>query len=108
MDMTAPLNSVLPAPARNYPSKHVNRRRGRRHRLHVPATFTPENGGTAVHGCVVELSVGGLGMTTHDIAEIGSVFVVSAYDTLLPPGLRVKVVSHRATSHGHVVGAAIL
>ena len=109
MGMTALFSNALPAAPHHtsHPTAH-NRRKGRRHRLNVPATLTPEGGGEPLHVRVVELSVGGLGMSAVVMTEVGKIYVVTAFDSLLPPGLRVRTVSQRTVNNGHFVGAAIL
>ena len=107
--MTALFATALPAaPHHTSHPMATNRRKGRRHRLSVPATLTPEGGGEPLHVRVIELSVGGLGMASIKLAEVGKVYAVTAFDSLLPPGLRVRTVSQRAVDNGHFVGAAIL
>ncbi|HSV13730.1 MAG TPA: PilZ domain-containing protein [Tepidisphaeraceae bacterium] len=80
-----------------------NRRRGRRHRLDIPASLAPTGGDPGRPGIAVrisELSVAGVGLRSDQPLEPGHVYEVRAFDTLVPTGMRVKVISHRAAADG--------
>lgn len=86
----------------------LDRRRGSRHRLGESATLTPESGGPAIAVRMVELSVGGIGITAPEPIAVGSIHLIDAYDTLLPQETRVKIVSVRSLEDEHLMGAEIL
>ncbi len=89
----------------------ADRRRGDRHRLDVPATLTPDGaaGGPHLPAVVTAFSVNGVGLRVARPLGVGDVYAVSSFDTLLPPGLRVRVRSQRHTAAGdHEVGAEVV
>jgi hypothetical protein len=87
----------------------ADRRRGNRHRLDVPATLTAAAGGAEQPAVVTAFSVNGVGLRVARPLEVGSVHAVSSFDTLLPPGLTVRVRSQRITPAGdHEVGAEVV
>jgi hypothetical protein len=82
-----------------------NRRRGRRHRLNVPALLVAEADSVRqVSVEITELSVGGVGIRSAEALEVGAIFSVRAFDTLLPPGTRVRIVSSRGTGGAGAFG----
>ena len=86
-----------------------NRRRGDRHRLDVPATLTPAAGGPEVPAVVTAFSVNGVGLRVALPLPAGAEYALSSFDTLLPPGLKVRVRTHRVTPAGdHEVGAEVV
>jgi hypothetical protein len=89
-----------------------NRRRGRRHRLDIPASLAPVGADPGRPGITVricELSVAGVGLRAEQPLEVGHVYEVRAFDTLVPTGMRVKIISHRpAAAGGFEIGAESL
>jgi hypothetical protein len=82
-----------------------NRRRARRHRLDIPASLALTGAGDRAETSpipvrVTELSVGGVGMRSQKSLEIGAVYEVRAFDTLVPTGMRVRILSNRAIDGG--------
>ncbi len=58
---------------------------------------------------VTAFSVNGVGLRVAQPLTAGDVYAVSTFDTLIPPGLRVRVRSHRVTPAGdHEVGAEVV
>ena len=89
-----------------------NRRRGRRHRLDIPASLAPVDSDPSRPGIsvrIAELSVAGVGLRADQPLELGQVYEVRAFDTLVPTGMRIKVISHRpAADGGFEIGAESL
>jgi hypothetical protein len=84
-----------------------NRRRGRRHVLDIPATLASESGDLAVK--IFEFSKHGLGMRTTKALAPGEIYHVRAFDTLIPSGLRVRIVSVRGVAdEGFVIGSEVV
>jgi len=88
----------------------TDRRRGNRHRLDVPATLL---GGGAdprpVPTVVTAYSVNGVGLRVAQPLAVGDEYALSSFDTLIPPGLRIRIRSHRVTPAGdHEVGAEVV
>jgi PilZ domain len=84
-----------------------NRRRGLRHRLDVPAVLVSDAGQFSVH--FTELSVAGAGLKSSVALQVGDVYEVRAFDSLLPLGTRVKIVSRRdGNAGGFQIGAEVL
>jgi len=91
------------------PVRAADRRRGNRHRLDVRATLTAADGGVEQPAVVTAFSVNGVGLRVGRPLEVGSVHAVRSFDTLLPPGLNVRVRSLRITPAGdHEVGAEVV
>ena len=86
---------TMPRPRPAVVVESADRRRGDRHRLDIPATLTPTAGGPDVPAVVVAYSVNGVGLRVGQSLDVGATFAVSSYDTLIPPGLTVRVKSHR-------------
>ncbi len=85
-----------------------DRRRGDRHRLDVPATLTAD-GAAPVPAVVTAFSVNGVGLRVGTPLAVGDAYALASFDTLIPPGLRVRVRSHRVTPAGdHEVGAEVI
>src|SRR5206468_10960834 len=86
-----------------------NRRRGRRHRLEIPASLVRSGAPSELPPVpvqVTELSVAGVGLRSPSPLEIGVVYEVRAFDTLVPTGMRVRILSVRpATGGGFHIGA---
>ena len=103
----------LPLPVRTV---STNRRRGNRHRLDVPATLTPNGadaatpaGGPPLPAVVTAFSVNGVGLRVAQPLAVGDVYTLSTFDTLIPPGLRVRIRTQRHTPAGdHEVGAEVV
>jgi hypothetical protein len=75
-----------------------NRRRGRRHRLDIPADLIPTTDVGAAAAVVVritELSVGGVGLRSQELLEIGAIYEVRSFDTLVPVDTRIRIISQR-------------
>ncbi len=87
-----------------------NRRRGIRHVLHIPATMQVDAPDAApINVTVIALSVGGIGIAAKSSVRINAVYRISAFDTLLPPGLRIRVVSERKLGENNFeIGAEVL
>jgi hypothetical protein len=87
-----------------------NRRRGRRHLLDIPATLTDESNQNAELAVkIVEFSKHGLGMRIGKQLTPGEIFQVRAFDTLVPPGMRVRIVSNRSLGDGgFIVGGEVV
>jgi hypothetical protein len=83
----------------------LNRRRGNRHRLSIPATLVVP-GESPVAVTVTELSVGGVGIQAKSGLKLDAVYSLNSFDTLIPPGMNVKIVSQRpAADGGFEIGA---
>lgn len=57
---------------------------------------------------ITDLSVAGVGMRCDEPLTPGDAGEVRAFDSLVPVGMRVKVVSHRPTTKGFEIGAEVL
>ena len=101
---------TMPRPRPAVVVESADRRRGDRHRLDIPATLTPTaGGGPDVPAVVVAYSVNGVGLRVGQSLDVGATFAVSSYDTLIPPGLTVRVKSYRAHPEGdHEIGAEVV
>jgi hypothetical protein len=79
----------------------ANRRRGNRHRLHIPATLLNE-GDSAVQipVTITELSIGGVALRCKESLPLDRVYQLSSFDTLVPPGMRIRVVSQQPGAAG--------
>ncbi len=93
----------------------TDRRSGNRHRLDVPATLAlhadggPNAGATPVAAVVTAFSVNGVGLRVAQALAVGDVYTLSTFDSLIPPGLRVRVRSQRHTPAGdHEIGAEVV
>ena len=90
-------------------ARAADRRRGNRHRLAVPATLVADGGGPDVPAVVVAYSVNGVGLRVGQPLAVGSTYAVRSFDTLIPPGMTVRVKSQRVTPAGdHEVGAEVV
>jgi hypothetical protein len=87
-----------------------NRRRGRRHQLDIPATLVGESSGTGELAVkIVEFSIHGLGLRANKQLTSGEIYQVRAFDTLVPPGMRVKIVSSRSLGDGgFIIGGEVV
>jgi hypothetical protein len=78
-----------------------NRRRGNRHRLHIPATLLIEGENpTEIPVTVTEMSVGGIGFRSRQPLVVDATYRVSSFDTLIPQGMRASIVAHRQLPDG--------
>jgi hypothetical protein len=77
-----------------------NRRRGGRHPLSIPATLSAQTPADPpvpdLLVKIVQMSVGGVGLLADRTLELGAIYVVTAFDSLVPAGMQVRVVSVRA------------
>ena len=91
-------------------TRSTDRRRGDRHRLDVPAQLLAESAGArSVPAVVTAFSVNGVGLRVAQPLSVGDVYGLSTFDTLIPPGLRVRVRTQRHTPAGdHEVGAEVV
>jgi hypothetical protein len=84
-----------------------NRRSGNRHKLNIPATLV--GGADAVlpiEIIVTEISVGGVGFRCTKQLTPDAVYHLTSFDTLIPPGMRVRVLSQQLASQGeYKIGA---
>jgi len=112
--MDTPTCTPLQSPAR---SASTDRRRGDRHRLDVPATLAlvgadglvADPQGRPLPAVVIAFSVNGVGLRVAQPLAVGDVYAVSTFDSLIPPGLRVRIRSQRITPAGdHEVGAEVV
>lgn len=90
----------------------TNRRRGHRHRIDIPATLTLDAAAAdakPVPAVVTAYSVNGVGLRVAQPLAVGDVYGLSTFDSLIPPGLRIRVKTLRHTPAGdHEVGAEIV
>jgi hypothetical protein len=78
-----------------------NRRRGNRLPLQIPATLQAEGNPSApIAVTVTEISVGGLGLQSSQSLPLGGIYQLSSFDTLLPPGMRLRLVSQQPLPEG--------
>ena len=98
---THPAAAAATAP-RTPTRRDADRRRGDRHRLSIPATLLTDDGAAAVTVAitVTAVSVNGVGLRSPVLLRDGAVYVLTAFDSLLPPGTRVRVVSQRPAEDG--------
>ena len=84
-----------------------NRRSGNRHRLRIHADIQIEGPNpTPMPVIVTEISIGGIGLRTKEPLLLEQNYQVHSFDTLLPPGMRVRAVSQRQLPSGEFeVGA---
>jgi hypothetical protein len=87
-----------------------NRRQGIRHRLHIPATLVPEGDNPSpIPVTVTELSIAGVGIHSRRELKPEANYHLNSFDTLIPPGTRVSIVSQRQLPDGNYeIGAKIL
>ncbi len=87
----------------------TDRRSGNRHRLDVPATLMADGpDARPLPAVVTAFSVNGVGLRVAQPLNVGDVYTLSTFDTLIPPGLKVRVRSQRHTPAGdHEVGAEV-
>jgi hypothetical protein len=90
-----------------------NRRRGGRHSLDIPATLSVD-AVTAIAPPdllvkIVQMSVGGVGLLADRALEMGAVYRLTAFDSLVPADMRVRVVSVRPgdSAATFVIGAEV-
>jgi hypothetical protein len=105
--MTPPPNP--PVTKRAHPLTE-NRRQGNRHRLHIPATLLPAGDHPSpISVTVTEISIGGVGIRAKHELKLDNVYHLNSFDTLIPPGMKVHIVSQRKLPDGHYeVGARAL
>ncbi len=98
---THPAAAAVTAP-RTPARREADRRRGDRHRLSIPATVLTDDGAAAVAVAVTvtAVSVNGVGLRSPVVLRDGAVYALTAFDSLVPPGTRVRVVSQRPTDDG--------
>ena len=97
-------------------SRTENRRKAGRHSLDLPATLSVENAPPGVAASpdmlikIVQMSVGGVGLLADRALDLGTVYRVAAFDSLVPAGMRVRVVSVRPAEvpATYVIGAEIV
>jgi hypothetical protein len=93
----------VPHPPVVKPSRPLeqNRRRGNRHQLHIPGTLLPE-GDLATHIAVLitEISIAGVGLRAKQSLPLDGIYQLTSFDTLVPPGMRVKIVSQQPGANG--------
>jgi len=101
-----------PNPQAKKPARplHENRRRGNRHRLHIPATLLPEGEHPSpISVTVTEVSIGGVGIRAKQELKLEGIYQLNSFDTLIPPGMRVHIVSQRKLPEGNFqIGAKAL
>ena len=87
-----------------------NRRRGRRHPLDIPATLIGGPNPKAERAVkIVEFSKHGLGMRASEPFSPGEIYTVRAFDTLIPPGTQVRIVSNRSLpNRGFIIGSEVV
>jgi hypothetical protein len=91
--MKPPSDLPVSTPARTV---NENRRRGNRHRLHIPATLVAEGGHpTPIAVTITELAIGGVGIRAKHDLKVDGIYHLNSFDTLIPPGMRVHIVSKR-------------
>ena len=102
------MNSATNPPAKKMQrSISENRRRGNRHRLDIPATLVLiGNDPVPIEVTVFELAVSGLGLRCKQELVAEGTYQLSSFDTLIPPNMRVHIVSQRKLNDGTMeVGA---
>jgi hypothetical protein len=86
-----------------------NRRRGRRHLLDIPATLVGGNHPQELAVKIIELSVHGIGIQANKSLTPGEIYQVRAFDTLVPAGMRVRIVSTRTSTDGEfIIGGEVV
>jgi hypothetical protein len=86
-----------------------NRRRGRRHRLDIPATLIGEQSKISHFIKIIEFSNHGLGLQAGTSLTSGEIYQVLAFDTLVAPGMRIRIVSSRALpTGGFAIGGEVV
>lgn len=87
-----------------------NRRQGDRHRLHIHAILTPEaDNPREIPVVVTEMSVGGIGFRCLHLLQIGAIYRLSSFDTLIPHNTRASIVTQRQLADGrYEIGAKTL
>jgi len=97
-------------PQASPPPPAKNRRRGRRHKLDVPATLVRQSDNARpISIKITHLSVGGVGLISPQALPLGEVYLLRAFDTLLPTGTRLRIASSRpAANGGFEIGAQTL
>jgi hypothetical protein len=87
-----------------------NRRRGNRHRLQIPATLIAEGSNAVpIEVTVTEMSVGGMAIRSKSSLVLNADYQLSSFDTLIPPGTKIRIVTQQTTSHGEFkIGAQSL
>jgi hypothetical protein len=84
-----------------------NRRRGNRHLLNIPANLLPDGESPiAIEVIITEISIAGVGLQCKQSLPLDRVYQLTSFDTLVPPGMRVKIVSQQPAANGEFkVGA---
>jgi hypothetical protein len=102
--MIPPSNLPVTKPARPLTE---NRRSGNRHRLGIPATLLPAGDAPSpISVTVTEISIGGVGIRAGHELKLENVYHLNSFDTLIPPGMKVHIVSQRLLPDGsYEVGA---
>ena len=87
-----------------------NRRRSSRHALKIPATVVNETDvSQSIHVEINELSVAGVGLQSANELITGATYQLQAFDSLIPVGMRVRIVSCRAEDRGGFdIGAEVV
>jgi len=87
-----------------------NRRRSTRHRLDIPASLVAEHDHGAVTNVqITEMSVAGFGLRVVESLPIGHTFHLRAFDTLIPPNTRIRIVTTRQLeTGGYEAGAEVV
>jgi hypothetical protein len=87
-----------------------NRRRANRHRLSIPATLVAEGEHpTPIEVTITEMSIGGVGFTAKAELKQDAAYHLNSFDTLIPPGMKLRIVSQRKLpAGGFEIGAKVL
>ena len=89
----------LPTHSQTNPSARSlteDRRSGNRHRLDIPATLIAAEGHpTPIAVTITELAIGGVGIRAKHDLKVEGVYHLDSFDTLIPPGMKVHIVSKR-------------
>ena len=88
-----------------------NRRRANRHRLNIPATLVADGEHPApIEITVTEMSIGGVGFQAKVELKTDGTYHLNSFDTLIPPGMKVHVVSQRKLpdNGGFEIGAKVI
>ena len=93
----------VPTPPIVKPSRPLehNRRQSNRHLLQIPATLLSDGeGNRQIAVIVTEISIGGVGLRSKESVSLDRVYQVTSFDTLVPPGMRVRIVSIQPADQG--------
>ncbi len=85
-----------------------NRRKGRRHRLDVSATLSTDGSPSTIDIKITEISVGGVGFSSHAPLQIGHTYHLRAFDSLVQEGMQVRIVSIREAERGGFDAGAVV